>query len=211
MKISDLSKITVTDIKSYLRSHDLESVKERLFSNPAPIICVLAVIITITAVFLAYRVHQDVVMTQKIEVNELRKRVEGVRGFENTQKQYRDFLAKVPEAISENKLIEMLSEIALARNVQIISFSPVSKKGNGYISLTNVEITIASENYADTIRFINDIENSPHSIRIGKWSGILKMPKKFLRRGGRQTVQDTIKKNYIEASIEIETVEFGNE
>jgi len=191
MKISDLNKITFTDIKGFLKNYDWKSLqdllhwnsaKERVLGNPAPVICVLAVIITITAVTVAFRVHKGVVLTQKTEVSELRKRAKEVSTLESTQKQYRDFLSKVPEAISESKLIEMLSEIALARNVQIVSFSPVSKKGIGYINLTNVGITIASENYADTIRFISDIENSPHSIRIGKWSGDLIMPRRASQR-----------------------------
>ena len=215
MKISDLNKITVTDIKSYFKGHDLESIKDRLLSNPAPVICFFAIVITITAVVLAYRVHKGVVMAQKIEVRELQKLVEKVSDFENTQKQYRDFLSKVPKAISESKLIEMLSEIALKRNVQILSFSPANKKGTSHTNLTNVEIKIASENYADTIRFINDIENSPHSIRIGKWSGNLTMPtrvsQRFSRGFNRRTDSRVVKKEYIEAKIEIETVEFKNE
>ena len=221
MKISDLSKITATNIKEYFEHFDWnsfknlltwESVKERLLNNPAPIICVLAVILTITAIFHANRIHKDVIITQKTEISKLQKRAEEVSVFENTQKQYRDFLANVPEAISETKLVEMLSDIALARNVQIISLSPVSKKASTYSNLKSVGITIASENYADTIRFVNDIENSPHLIRIGKWSGDLKMPssvpQRFSRKFSRQADDQAMKKEYIEAKIEIETVEF---
>ena len=222
MKISDLSKITVTDIKGYFENQDWESIKdllswesikERVLSNPTPIICVLAIMITIASVSYAYGIHMDVTETRETEVSELRKQVEEVSIFESTQKQYRDFLANVPEAISGSKMIEMLSEIATARNVQIISFSPVSKKSDGYINITNVGITIASENYADTIRFIHDIEKSPHSIRIGKWSGNLKMPtrvsRRFSQRFNRQVDNKAIKNEYIEAKIEIETVEFN--
>jgi len=221
MKISDLNKITVTDIKSYFESYDLasitgllswNSIKERVLSNPMPIIFALAMIITLISVSKAHSIHKNVIKTRKTEVSELRKRAEKVTIYETTQKHYRDFLDNVPEAISESKLIEMLSEIAIARNVQIISFSPVSTKGNNYIDLTSVGITIASEDYADTIRFVNDIENSPHSIRIGKWSGDLKMPtgasRRISRRIRRQSGNKGIMNEYIEAKIEIETVRF---
>jgi len=213
MKISDLSKIKITDIKGYFENQNWESVKERVLNNPTPIICVVAIMITIVSVFFAYDVHKSITETRKTEVSELQKQVEEVSIFENTQKQYHDFLANAPKAISGSKMIEMLSEIAIARNVQIISFSPVSKKSDGHVNITNVGITIASENYADTIRFIHDIEKSPHSIRIGKWSGILKIPtrfsQEFSKRFNRQVDNKANKNEYIEAKIEIETVEFN--
>jgi len=209
MKISDLNKITARDIKNY----DWRSLKDHLLSDPTPIFCFLAVVITITAVSIAYRTYKGAVKTQRIEIPKLRNRVEALNSFEIVQKHHSDFLAKAPKAISENKLIEILSEIALARSVQILSFSPTSKKSAGPISLTSVEITVASENYADTVRFTRDIENLPHSIRIGKWYGDLKMPvntsRRFLQRPGQQGTTGAIKNEYIEAKIKIETVEFG--
>jgi len=224
MKISNLTKITVTDIKSYFQNLDWESVKdllnwesvkERALDNPTPIICVVAILISIISVSSAYDVHKNTTETRETEVSELQKQVEEVSVFENTEKQYHDFLANIPKAISGSKMIEMLSEIAIERNVQILSFSPVSKKGNSYINLKNLAFTIVSENYADTIRFIHDIEKSPHSIRIGKWYGIFKMPartsQRFSRRFNRQIDNAEIKNEYIEVKIEIETVEFKNE
>jgi hypothetical protein len=222
MKISDLNKITFEDLKNFdwksVKGHlsDWRSIKDHLLGNPVPVICVLAIAMTTTSISFALRVHKNVAETQRTEIKQLRKRVEALDSFEKIQKQYSEFLAKVPQTISENKMIEMLSEIALLRKVQIVSFSPTSKKSNDQISLTNVEITIASESYADTIRFIHDIENSPFSIRIGSWSGVLKMPaqvpQRLTRRSDQQTMDtNDIKNEYIEASINIETLEFNNE
>ena len=221
MKISDLNKITLTDLKNYdwgavkdrfLKNSDWSSVKDHVLRNPKPIVCALTIIITVTAVSLAYRIRKDVVNTQKTEIKELQKRAEAVEDFEFTKAQYTSFLAKVPEAISEDKLIEMLSEIALARGVQIISFSPARRKGNLYVSLTTVEITVASKSYTDTIRFVHDIENAPYSIRIGGWSGAIKMQQQFRQRfSRRQIVKTKSKKRLVEAKIEIETMEFKSE
>lgn len=224
MKISDFNKITVKDISGLLKDFDWnsfkdllnwQSVKERLSRNPVSFICPLMVIITIIAVIMSFRIYKDIAITQKTEVSDLRKRSKAVSIFESTQKEYRVFLAKSPQPISESKLIKMLSEIAFARNVQITSFSPASKEDTGYVSLTNVEITITTEDYANAIRFINDIENSPHAIRIGKWSGILKMPHRIAgkySRGFYRRVDSGAKKDEnIEAKIKIETVEFNNE
>jgi len=224
MKISDLNKITVKEISSFLKNYDWqsfknllswESVKERLLGNPAPFICTLMIIITLIAIVISGRVYKNAAVMQKTEVSDLRKRAKAVSVFESTQKDYRAFLAKIPQSISESKLIKMLSEIAFARNVQIISFSPARKKDTGYIKLTSVEITITSEDYANAIRFVNDIENSPYSIRIGKWSGNLKMPnrvtRRFSQKFNRYDSEEAMKSEHIEAKIKIETVEFKNE
>ena len=115
MKISDLNKITVKDISGLLKDFDWksskdllnwQSVKERLSGNPALLICTLMVIITIITVIMSFRIYKDVAITHKTEVSDLRKRAKAVSVFESTQKEYRDFLVKIPQPISENKLIK---------------------------------------------------------------------------------------------------------
>jgi len=212
MKISDLNKIKIEDFKNI----DWELAKDRLLNNPTLIICIAAGIITAATTSYAYRSYQSVALTQKTEVNALLQKVKALDSFEAVQKQYAEFVANVPETISENEMIELLSKIALTRDVQIMSFSPTRRKSNSNINVTKVDITIASESYIDTIQFMRDIEKAPYSIRIGGWSGILKMPSSAPQRssqrlGRRQVTSNEIKNEYVEAKIRIETVEFKHE
>lgn len=211
MKISDLNKITITDLKNY----DWKIIKDRLvktiLSNPKPIIIAVVIMITFAATSMASRIHNSTAQTKRTELKVLRERAEALDDLENSQKLYNDFLNTIPEAISESKLIEMLSDIALARNVQIVSLSPTNSLRTVYAKLTNIEITISSENYADTIRFMHDIENSPYPVRIGKWSGNLIIPthllQRYLQRIKRQDPKIIVKHNIIEAKIKIGIVD----
>lgn len=223
MKISDLNKITITDLKNFdwesaksrLKSFDWKSVKDRLISNPTPLICILIVIITTVAVSKALRVHKDTEKTKQTEIAKLHEQVEALNGLEATQKQYNDFFTKIPDVISESKLSEILGDIAIARNIQILSSSTPNKKSSVYVNLTSVEITIASESYTDIVRFIHDIENSPYSIRVEKWSGNLIIPslirQRFSQQGGQQGTEKTIANKSIEVKVKIGIVEFKND
>ena len=145
---------------------------------------------------------------------ELRKKMDILEKSRVTQKQYDDFLKGIPEVIPGDRLAETLAGFAVNRDVQILSFSPAKEESNNFIHLTNVEIHIASENYANIILFMRDIESSPYSIRIGKWSGTSATPDDVSRGRSRrstgQTVDETIKKEHIEATVEIESVAFKN-
>ena len=211
MKISDLNKIKIEDFKNI----DWELAKDRLLNNPTLIICIAAGIITAATISYTYRSYKKVAFIQKTEVSALLKKAKALDSFEAVQKQYAEFIANASEKISENEMIELLSKIALTRDVQIMSFSPTRRKSNAYINVTTVEITIASESYIDTLQFMRDIEKTPHAIRIGEWSGILKMPsstpQRSSRRSHRQISNNNIKNEYIQAKIKIETVEFKNE
>lgn len=211
MKISDLNKIKFEDI----RNIDWELAKDRLLNNPTLIICIAAGIITAATISYAYRSYKNVAFIQKTEVSALLKKAKALDNFETVQKQYAEFIANISEKISENEMIELLSNIALTRDVQIMSFSPTRRKSNAYINVTTVEITIASESYIDTLQFMRDIEKTPHAIRIGRWSGVLKMPSSTPQRSSRgsrrQISSKEIKNEYVQAEIRIETVEFKNE
>lgn len=224
MKISDLNKITITDLKNFdwesaksrLKSFDWESVKDRLISNPTPLVCILIVIITTVAVSKALlRVHKDTEKTKQTEIAKLHEQVKALNGLEATQKQYNDFFTKIPDVISESKLSEILGDAAIARNIQILSSSTPNKKSSVYVNLTSVGITIASESYTDIVRFIHDIENSPYSIHVEKWSGNLIVPflirQRFSQQGGQQGTEKTIANKPIEVKVKIGIVEFKND
>ena len=169
--------------------------------------------VTAVTVFMAYRMWANTTQTLKFKIVELQEKAKALDEYKITQKQIRDILVNTPETISENRLIEMLSEIALESGVQIISLSPTTKRQDNFTRLTSIKITIASENYADIIRFMHKLENSAYSIRVKGWTGGPKMTTQGSRRfgwggSGRRLNQENVKTGHVEATIEIETVDF---
>ena len=207
MKLKDLSKLEPKDLKNLINK---EQIKAQLLSQPAAIINVILVIVTIVVSISSFRSYTSTTKNLEAQVVELEEKSKALDKFELAKKEFKDFQVEIPNYVSENKLIEMLSEIAIRSGVQIVSFSPPDKKKNVYVSLTKVEITITSVNYADIVRFMHDIENSTYSIRIARWSGESMAQNQTYRRKSRQrsNTKSSTAKEKIAATIEIETLEF---
>ena len=207
MNLKNLSKIDFNELKNI----DWETVKEYLLSRPGLIINVSIIAATAVVTLTYCRSQLQSVKALNDEITVLQEKAGVISALDKTQKEYDQFVKQIPQTISADMLIEILSEIALERDVQIVSFSPANEKNSTFASLTNVKITIKSEKYANTIRFIHDIENSPYSIRIGDWRGALSS-QDALSRGNWKAAQsdadDSNEKNYTTVTIEIQSVEF---
>ncbi len=205
MNLADLNKISIKDLKEI----DWGQVKDSLLSQPTFVVNTILITATIVTAAFAYTTYSDTTKSQNKEIVVLKKKVEAVANLTKTQNDYQDFLKNMPEPISENRLTEILSEIAFDRKIQIISFSPVNTKDNDYVQISNIKIKIKSDNYANIIRFMRDIEKSHHSIRTKSLSGNASRADSHLRNiRNSQLSEDTPKKEFSEATVEIEIVEF---
>lgn len=209
MNLKDLNKIDIKDLQKI----DLNEVKERVQSRPDLLINIALIVVTVFVIFSSFNKYKDVARTSKLQITKLKKRVDALEQFENVKKELSDFVKESPDAIAGDRFIQILSEIATRRNIQILSFSPTVRKSNKYIGLTSVEINIASENYADIILFVKDIEQSVHPIRINDLSSATITQSELLarsRRPPRRTTYDTTEKMFVKASITIDSVELKN-
>src|SRR3989338_4817335 len=168
MDLRDLNKINLEDLKAI----DWELAKAHLLAKPDIAINALMVMIMMAVFVSSFNSYATESKSLKSQISELETKYEAREAFEATQKGYAEFLKNFPETVPDNRLIEILSEIAIKRNIQIIAFSPSEAKSNELVRLTKVRINIRSDNYPDIIRFMNDIEDSEYSIRIGEWVGI---------------------------------------
>ena len=119
MKLKDLNNIDINDLKNI----DWRRAKEQLQSRPDLIINVLLVVATLAIVFVTYNKYASTKKASKQEIAELRKKVAALKKSETAQKQNNDFLKDIPKAIAGDQLIAALSEFAIRRDVQILSFS----------------------------------------------------------------------------------------
>lgn len=208
--LKDLNNIDIKDLQNI----DWGAAKDRLQSRPELLINIL---LTIVTVFVLSSTFKKFIHKSKISKNEqvlLQEKLNAFDKLSAIQKKYRDFRNNVPEVIGDDQLIETLSKFASRHNVQIVSFSPAKKKSNKLISLTSVEVNIASEDYESIILFVNAIESSPYSMRIQKWSGSsvsqVGDSRSRSQRFSRQNTGDEPEKKYIQATIQIESVELIN-
>jgi len=207
MILKELNSIDVKDLKNI----DWRRMANRIQSRPDLAINIVLVIATLVTLLFTYKRYLNKTQDLEDTLSSLEETSEAIDKMEIIRKEYSDFQKSIPDTINANQLIETLSKFALKRDVQILSFSPANKKSNKFISLTSVEINVISENYADIILFMRDIESAPYAIRVEKWSGAsIKQDEAirgYSRRSSRRIDDVDPEKEFIEATIKIESVE----
>ena len=210
MNLKNLNKITLDDLKNI----DWARVKGYLQSRPDLAINILLVVITFVVMVTSFQKYINARKSSESEIALLKKKQTVLDKLTHTQKQYDRFIKDVQTVITGDQLIEILSKLALQRDIQILSFSPAKTKSNKFVNLTSVEVNIASENYTNIVLFVNDIESALYSIRIEKWSGMSQSPNSphtgRSRRFHRQTATISKQNEHIEATIKIKSVELKN-
>jgi len=207
MNLRDLNKINIEDLKEI----DWKQARSHVMSRPSLLINIAIIVITLVVVILTYQINTKKTESLKGNLNNLEQRYNALQTFETLKREQAEFITQAPEIISDNQLIEILAEFAMKRNIQIASFFPSQEYANNYVHLTKVRINIQSGNYADLIWFMHDIENSPYSIRLSEWIGISNESRKSgFTSGSRQLTGSETQTEYIEATIEIESVGFNH-
>lgn len=211
--IKKLNNISVDDLKNI----DFGRTKEWLQSQPGLIINSLLIIVTIVIVFSSYNKSQESTKLLRKERTQQQEKLKALKSFNALEKQYKSFAKNIPQTIDEDELITVLSEFAIARKVRILSFSPAREDSNNFIKVTSVELNITSEDYANILLFMHDIESSSYLIRIGKWFGVFvasdnidQQRSRKSRRTTQQSVDDVSTKKVIKATIKIESVTLKN-
>ena len=165
--IKQLSSFDVKDLKNI----DIKQARELLQSRPDIFINILLIGLTLFATIQIYSWHANQLNKTNDEITLSKEKLDVVAQQKKIRGEYDQFVNIFPPSIPTDQLINKLSELALKNKVQILSFSPAEAKGNNYFELTTVKFNISAEDYNDMLSFIQDIENSTYSIRVGKWSG----------------------------------------
>jgi hypothetical protein len=210
MNLKDLSKFDVKELQNI----DWGGFKDRLFSQPDFFVNILLALITVSFVFSSSKKLISSSQQLQSQQAQLKIKLDALNQLNATKKTHKEFLEKAPQPVTDDQLIETLSEFAFQRDVQILSFSSPEKKSNNLLVLTSIELKIASEKYENIILFINDIENSSYAMRIGEWSGKLTRQAQISQgRPPRNNLQTTEKEDmteYIQATVRIESLELKN-
>jgi Tfp pilus assembly protein PilO len=165
-------KLNAVDIKE-LKNIDIIKVKDSLRTNPVVFINTIIVIVTlISAIALISRGQVEL---QKYKNNTLiyDEKLAAVKLQQDTKKTFDDFKKAFPQALGSNQLIDKFSELAVHRNVRILSLSPAKEKSNEYLYQTTVNLSVESSDYKNIILFVKDIEDSALAIRLEKFSAEL--------------------------------------
>ncbi len=211
MNLKDLNNIDVAALKNI----DWSQVRDYLRIRPDLTVNVLLVLATLITMFASYGSYKSSMTTLKRTAKELDEKMKSFEKLQITQKQHDEFLKNAPEAIKKGSFVETISELAIKRDIQIISFSPVKERNNTFVNLASIEVNVTSNNYANLVLFMRDIESSPFAIRVLTWSGktsssLDRISRRSSRSFSQKATDKEIKPEFIEATINIESVELDN-
>lgn len=167
MNIPDLSKIDIQDLQKLDYMKLLQELKKR----PDVLITVVLVLVTlILSVNIFMKKSQELQSLQQ-EISKLEAKDKVIAQYDTAKKELTDFLVNIPKTLLENDLINTVTDFAVARSVQIESYTPARKQSLAIYDLTSISLNVTAAEYKNIWLFVNDIEKSKYAIRVENWSG----------------------------------------
>lgn len=199
MDLNDLSKLDIKDLKNV----DWRKALDQFRSRPDLIVNALAVIITFFLCINFYSKRQNEIKNVKYEISMLEGKIGAIDEYDIIKAELDQYVANIPQPISEDQLINQITDYAVARNIQIQSFSPAKKQTQPLYDLTSIILKVTADDYANLWLFINDIEKSPYTMRVERWSGFMG-PSAGTARPSRRRTDQSIETEDLVLNVEIE-------
>ncbi len=200
-----MKKLMVNDLKNL----NLAKIKEIVSQRLDIFINILLIGLTLFGTIYLYSTRVREGRRLQTEVRQMTEKLAAAQEYEVVKKEYEDFIKAFPQAIPSDQLINRLSQVAVSHSVQILAFSPEERKSNDFFEQTSVSLNIASDNYDNMVSFIKEVESSPTSIFVQKWSGKVREKPVERRRDRRVEEPKVLESNedvIIEANMEISSI-----
>jgi len=160
-----VKKLNEIDIKD-LQKLDYKKLLKDAQKRPDVIVSIVAVLATVIFSVNYFRKQHGEIRTTSLEIMALEEKITAIEEYQQTDQELKDFLRGIPENITEEDLINQITDFAQARNVRIESFSPGRKQTEDLYELTSIVLSITVNEYRDLWLFTHDVEASPHALRI---------------------------------------------
>ena len=164
--------LTYKDLKEYdIKNIDVKKLLGSLTQRQDYLIDAALIVV---AIFFGIKIMADqkgkaAHLTQQVSV--LEQKTAAISEFEAAKSSVENYVATLPQGLLEtNTIIERLNSLALARQVQILSYEPDNRQATDMYIKTKFKLTLFAKEYKDIGLFIQDVENSEHNFRIEQWS-----------------------------------------
>ena len=177
--IEKLNKINVKELQNI----DYQKLLANIKTRPDIIIIAIAVAGTIFFCSKIYGDNQTKITTARTEIKNLEKKIEAIEKYKKRQDDLQGFVTQIPGPISEDNLINLITDFAVKHHVQIESFSPANKGTMPLYETAGLNLNLSVKDYKNLWLFIHDIEESAYPIHIGRWRASLEGGQTQTERG----------------------------
>ena len=206
MKISDLNKIDIKDLQ-YI---DYNQILGDLKKKPDVLIGIVAILATLIFSLYFYSNNNKNMKATRAELHIAKQKKDEIDLYNSIQKNFAEFEKSMIKKVSEDNFIKKITDIAVKRKIQILSYSPSSSNKHPLYQLSIISIDVSANTYKDMWLFIHDIEQSGENFRVDSWNGSLAGNSRNSRRRGRQERDQSsiLEKSKINSHLEISSLTF---
>ena len=159
MNIADLSKIDIKDI-------DVLKVKNKLLQHKEIVLQVLLAFGSFIIAVSMLNQSQADIKKYKSQIASLQSKTGAIEQYNKTQNDLKVYLGKVPEFVSEDKVINLVTDFAGKNGVKIITFSPATVEKKKTLETISLKFSLVAESFSSMIRFMADIERGNDFMQI---------------------------------------------
>jgi len=167
--------LTLKDLKDYdIKNIDIQKLVNVVVRRQDYLLNLVLVLATIFAVVKILDYQKQRAFRLEQEVVTLEKKIKAISEYESAEKDVKNFVNSFPQGLLEtNNIINRINDLAVARNIQILSFDPAERNTTELYEKTNIRLVLTGDNYEDIGLFAQDIENSNDNFLVQKWSASL--------------------------------------
>lgn len=203
MNLAKLSKLDIKDLQKI----DYKQLLQDLRKKPDLAICIVAGLLTVLFCLQTFSKGMMAAEKVKSDIRLMEEKNSALDAYNKSKSDLDEFLNKIPEPITENGLMDKITDLAVARNVQIESFVPTKNQNEPLYTLSSITLNVAARDYKNMWLFIHDIETSPYAIRIENWTGNMG-PRS---QSGRRREASNPNELWINVRVEVAAVNIKNE
>ena len=160
-----IEKLNKMELKN-LQNIDYTKLLTKVKGRPDLLITIGAIV---AAVFISSKIyiHNSGKMdSTKKEIKALEEKITAINNYKQKEEELKQFVSHIPEPINGNNLMNLLTDLAVKRQIQIESFSPSADRNTPLSDMSGLILNLSSDDYKNLWLFIHDIEQSAYPIHI---------------------------------------------
>ena len=164
MNLSDLKHLELKDL-------DLEQIKDNLLERKDLLINIGLVVATILVCFTVFNNNRKAAATAQAKVLQMQGKTDVIAQHQQSLDKTKEFKEQFLPTLSENDIVELVTNLAIKSKVQVLSYSPAQEASSGIYNRLTMQFIFTATEYADMLQFIYDIEHTPNALRVESWTG----------------------------------------
>lgn len=162
MKKFDFKKLNEIDVKDV----NWTALKDKFLERKE--LLVMATAIVVTGLMLMSTVGKRISESRDLKkrIVDMEEKVAFIKEHDKIKGSISKYVRNFPETLTQDKMISMLTDLAVKYGVTINSFSPGTRVDEGLYNRTSIQLDLSTEDYRNIVFMVGEIENDPRAIRL---------------------------------------------